>query len=79
MLEKVIAIICDYQGIAADTITPETHLVSDLELNSYDVVALVTQFEDEFGIEIPDRSIKKLQTVSDISKYMEELLCSEKP
>ena len=70
MTEKVIKIISEAQGIPTEKITPETNLVSELGMNSYDVIALVTRFEDAFQIEIPDRSIKKLQTVRDISEFL---------
>ena len=74
MFERIVEIISDYQGIEKDTITAETYLISDLGLNSYDVVALATRFEDEFNIDIPDRAIKKLQTVDDISVQLSALL-----
>ena len=73
MLDKIIEIICDYQGVDKQTVNAKTFLVADLELNSYDVVALVTRFEDEFDIEIPDRAIRKLQTVNDIYVMLEDL------
>ena len=74
MFEKIIKIISEYQGFDKIAITPETYLVADLGLNSYDVITLVTRFEDEFHVEIPDRDIKRLQTVDDISKYLAELV-----
>ena len=71
MLEKVIAIISDYQDIPADSINADTQLISDLGFSSFDVVSLVGRFEDEFDIEVPDRKIKLMKTVDDIVKFIE--------
>ena len=71
MLDKVISIISEYQGIPADTIHADSHLVNDLGFTSYDVVSLVGKFEDEFDIEVPDRKIKLMKTVDDIVEFIE--------
>ena len=49
-----------------------TALAADLGLSSFDVVSIVTEFEDEFDIEIPDRDIRKMVTVGDILAYLDE-------
>lgn len=72
MLEKVIKIICDYQGLDASGITEDSNLISDLGLSSFDVVSLACKFEDEFDVEIPDRKIRSLQTIKDIVDFIEE-------
>lgn len=40
-------------------------------LSSFDVVEIVVEFEDEFGIEISDRDIGKFVCVKDIVDYLE--------
>ena len=71
MLEKVISILSEYQDIPVNTIHADSHLVKDLGFSSYDVVSLVSKFEDEFDIEVPDRKIKLMKTVNDIVKFIE--------
>lgn len=70
MLEKVISIISEYQGIPATDINEYSQLIQDLGFTSYDVVSIVGRFEDEFDIEVPDRKIKMMKTVSDIVKFL---------
>lgn len=72
MLEKVQEILQNYTELPISEITLETDLVKDLDLNSLDVVNIVVAFEDEFGIEIPDRAISGLTKVEDIVKYLKE-------
>lgn len=71
MLEQVISIISEYQGISASNITENSQLIQDLGFTSYDVVSIVGRFEDEFDIEVPDRKIKMMKTVADIVTFIE--------
>ena len=74
MLEQVISIISEYQGISASNITENSQLIQDLGFTSYDVVSIVGRFEDEFDIEVPDRKIKMMKTVADIVVFIESQL-----
>ena len=71
MLEKVIKIIADYQKIDPATVTPDSRLVADLGLSSLDVVMLLCQFEDTFGIEIADEDLMTLQNIQSIADYVQ--------
>lgn len=68
MLEKIAEILSKY---TKEEITAESTLVNDLGLSSFDIVSIVTAFEDEFDIEISDRDIRKLVSVADIMEYIE--------
>lgn len=72
MLERVKEILSEYTEVSSSEITLKTNLVTDLDLNSLDVVNIVIAFEDEFGLEIPERVIGSLTTVEDIVRYLEE-------
>ncbi len=54
-------------------ITEDSQLVADLGLSSFDLVSVVTEFEDEFKIEISDRDIRKFICVGDILEYLEKV------
>lgn len=71
MLETVKEVLLEYTEVPANEITLATNLAADLDLNSLDIVNIVVAFEDEFGIEIPDRAIRDLTTVEDVVKYLE--------
>ena len=53
-------------------ITKEAHFVNDLGADSLDTVELIMEFEEEFGIEIPDEDAEKITNVSSAVKYVEE-------
>lgn len=71
MIEKIKEILSKY---TQEEITENSTLVNDLGLSSFDMVSVVTAFEDEFDIEISDRDIRKLVTVKDVMEYIENNL-----
>lgn len=69
MFNKILSILAKYTE--SDTIKSTSMLKADLDLSSFDLVSIVTEFEDEFHIEIPDRDIEKFVSVKDIIDYLE--------
>ena len=54
------------------SITPESSFANDLGADSLDTVELIMEFENAFGISIPDEDAEKISTVGDAIKYIEE-------
>ena len=67
MFEEIKKIIQKY---TEEPVTPEAELVEDLGLTSLDVVSIIGDFEDEFGLEIEDEDILDFSTVADIVDYV---------
>lgn len=72
MIEKVVDILADFTTLEKDMINEKSELITDLDLNSLDIINVVVAFEEEFDIEIPDQKIKELVTVGDIIEYLEK-------
>jgi len=51
--EKVADIIADTSEIERDSITPESHTIDDLGIDSLDFLDIVFAIDKEFGIKIP--------------------------
>lgn len=68
--DKVKEIIIDKLGIDAEKITLEAKFIDDLGADSLDTVELIMQFEEEFGIEIPDDEAESLLSVGQAIDYI---------
>ena len=68
---KVKAIIVDKLGVEESEVTPEASFTNDLGADSLDTVELITEFEKQFGITIPDDQAEKISTVADAISYIE--------
>ena len=73
MLEKLIEIVTPLLEDNSIKIDENTVLLTDLGLNSFDLVEMVCVIEDEFDISIPDKMFKTLITVKDVMNCIEEL------
>lgn len=56
-----------------EKITMETNLIDDLGADSLDVVELIMNIEDEFGVSISDEEAANLFTVQRIVEFLEKL------
>ena len=72
MFDRTVAILADHIDGNAEDITRVSALVDDLGLSSLEVITIVSEFESEFDIEVPDRVIPTLRTVGDIVDYLEK-------
>ena len=53
------------------SITLDTRLVEDLKADSANVMVMIMDLEDNYGIDIEDDQIMNLKTVGDVVKYIE--------
>jgi len=54
------------------SITPASRLVEDLKADSANVMVMIMDLEDKFGIMVEDDQIMKLKTVGDVVAYIEK-------
>lgn len=70
MKEEIIKIIAGVTEVPEESINLKTNLIADLDLESLDLVTLVSEIENKYQLEIPDKEIKKIQTVEDIVNFL---------
>jgi acyl carrier protein len=71
MYERIVSMMCDQFGLEPDQITEDTSFIDDLDIDSLDLVELVVEVENIFGMDqIPEEDLKKIKTVGDLTEYV---------
>jgi len=76
VFEQVVKILTPYvkNQEALDSVSPDTHILDELKVNSARLVDVVLEFEDAFDIEIADEDVDSVETVGNAV----ELILSKK-
>ena len=59
--------------VDASTITEDSRLVEDLKADSANIMVMIMDLEDRFGITVEDDQIMKLKTVGDVVRYIDNM------
>jgi acyl carrier protein len=70
-LEKVLTIAKKHSSVNSESLSESTEL-SELGLDSLDIVEFTMSVEDEFGISISDEDVPNFKTIGDFVKHVEE-------
>lgn len=70
MKDKVMKIIVEHLDVDADKVQNKSSFIEDLGADSLDIVEIIMSFEEEFGLEIPDKDAEQLKTVQDVLDYL---------
>lgn len=69
--EKVKALISRQLKVPEEKVVPDARLVEDLGADSANVMVLIMEVEDQFGIMVEDDAIMTLKTVQDVVEYID--------
>ena len=61
--ERVKEVLAEQLGVEESEITPEASFQEDLDADSLDLVELIMELEDQFGVKISDEEAQKIGTV----------------
>ena len=68
--KKVREIIADRLKLDVEQVQPGSRFIEDLGADSLDIVEMIMQMEEDFGITIPDEDAEKIKTVGDAIAYI---------
>jgi acyl carrier protein len=72
VFERVKTALGEQLGVDEGEISNEASFQDDLDADSLDLVELIMELEDQFGIKIPDEDAQKLTTVGQAVDYVVE-------
>ena len=72
MIDTIIGIVRQYLPDQNTAVTETSNLKDDLGLDSFDIMNIVIECEDAFGVRISDEVLGNFNTVNDIRKKIVE-------
>jgi len=72
--EKIREVISEQMSIDADDIKMESSFAKDLSADSLDILQIITELEEAFGVEFTGENADKLKTVADVVDYVKKAL-----
>lgn len=80
-MDEIMTVLADMASrllnISPDRIEPSTLILEELNTDSLDIVELLAEIEDLYGIYIPDSEVINMRTVGDVAKYIEQVKNNE--
>ena len=68
--ETIKKMIAEQLKVDPAEIKPESRLIEELRADSANIMVMIMDLEDQFGITVEDDQIMKLRTVGDVAEYV---------
>ena len=68
--ETIKNMIAQQLKVDPESIRPESRLMEDLKADSANIMVMIMDLEDQFGITVEDDQIMKMRTVGDVVEYI---------
>ena len=70
VFERIREVLAERLSVEETDITEEANFQEDLGADSLDLVEMIMELEDQFGIKIPDEDAQQIQTVGQAVEYV---------
>jgi acyl carrier protein len=68
--EKVIKLVMEQLDVTREECVLEASFIDDLGADSLDLVELIMEMEEVFGMEIADEELEKIRTIQDVIDFL---------
>jgi acyl carrier protein len=68
--EKVIQLVMEQLDVTREQCKLEASFIDDLGADSLDLVEMIMEMEEKFGVEIADEELEKIRTIQDVVDFI---------
>ena len=68
--EKVIKLVTEQLDVTPEQCKLEASFIDDLSADSLDLVELIMEMEEAFGVEIADEELEKIRTIQNVVDFL---------
>lgn len=71
IVSQILAILEDVAEISPEDVREDSVLMDDLDLSSMEILTIVADLEEMFGLRIPEKELRNFVTIGDVADYLE--------
>jgi len=72
--DKVVAMLAKQLNKKVEDVTADKRIKEDLNADSLDIVELIMNIEEKYGVTVPDEAAMEIKTVGDLAKFVDKLV-----
>ena len=70
IISQILAILEDVAEVSPEDVNENSVLMDDLDLSSMEILTIVADLEETFGLRIPEKELRIFVTISDLADYL---------
>ena len=70
IMSQILAILEDVAEITPEDVNENSVLMDDLDLSSMEILTIVADLEETFGLRIPEKELRNFVTIRDLADYL---------
>lgn len=72
IMSQILAILEDVAEISPEDVNENSVMMDDLDLSSMEILTVVADLEETFGLCIPEKELRNFVTIGDLADYLTE-------
>ena len=70
IISQILAILEDVAEVSPEDVNENSVLMDDLDLSSMEILTIVADLEETFGLRIPEKELRNFVTIRDLVDYL---------
>ena len=70
IVSQILAVLEDVAEISPEDVNEDSVLMDDLDLSSMEILTIVADLEETFGLRIHEKELRNFVTIADVADYL---------